>query len=304
MISPLASTFVHAVHASRTRDRQPGNENFRDLLNADPSHGDSPAGALGENRTNTPPSDERMDRQPATGEHAPGMSNDDNVALVSTPGNGLVAQTPSQSPLGGSTTASTMPTLEAARIALTTTAVHVTTGAVGDNVELVAMPWRLQANGGLSYCLTGAKAQALPESQSTPCHVELASMPSARATVMSQVGEVAVAESHASMSQNGAANLVSDRVQRSAQMSVAADVAMPGRTASALLLWPHRLLRWLADNNTGLTAWVRDYRLDASQATQLVDSLRCLAEQQGHTLHRIMLNGHELWRAPSTPDSN
>jgi len=112
------------------------------------------------------------------------------------------------------------------------------------------------------------------------------------------------AEEQAAYLQGGATGFVSERIQHSTAMSASAEIAMPGRTAAASMLWPHRLLRWLADHDGRVSAWVRDYRLDPAEAGQLVDYLRNLAEQQGHSLHRIMLNGHELWRVPSTPDSH
>jgi len=166
------------------------------------------------------------------------------------------------------------------------------------------MPWHLQANAGLSYRLSGASTQAsLPGLMPLAGGDRQATSPPRVAAVIgnAEAAADATAEQFAHV-QGGTADFVFTRAQHSTAMAAAADAAIPSRTAAATLLWPHRLLRWLADSDAGMTAWVRDYRLDPSQATQLIDSLRCLAEQQGHSLHRIMLNGHELWRSPSTPD--
>jgi len=65
------------------------------------------------------------------------------------------------------------------------------------------------------------------------------------------------------------------------------------------VIGPQRVLHWLSDGDA-TTAWVRDYTLDAASTGTLVEALRCFSEQQGFTLRRIMLNGHEVWRAPST----
>ena len=182
--------------------------------------------------------------------------------------------------------------------------VRVVANATAENVELVSLPWHLQANAGLSYRSVGVTLQDIPVDQMGHAGEAPRANPSARAAALAAMTEDSIVEQQIAFVRSGAAIFVSDRVQRSAAMTAAADIVLPGRSAAASLLWPHRLLRWLADSDAGMTAWVRDYRLDPSQAAQLVDSLRCLADQQGHSLHRIMLNGHELWRAASTPVSH
>jgi hypothetical protein len=302
MISPLLPTFAPAAPTLRVRERNPGNENFRDLVNSDRPDGEARSEA---NRAHT-------DNRTLPGDQADANA-DSTVPASMVSGNGLEAQTVDRSLLAGQTTGSPEPnipaiapltTTEALQTALPAAAVRVVAAATTENVEVIAMPWHLQANGGLSYSVAGAKAQDVSPIMIQHVEAGIESNPFARSAAFNTGSNAGFAEKQVALVRSGTVSFVSDRVQRSAAMSAAADVAVPGRTGTALLLWPHRLLRWLADSDAGTTAWVRDYRLDASQATQLIDSLRCLAQQQGHPLHRIMLNGHELWRSPSTPDSN
>jgi hypothetical protein len=98
---------------------------------------------------------------------------------------------------------------------------------------------------------------------------------------------------------------------RITQVNIPADTApvdpadpleMGARLPASWIQWSQRLLRWNAGttDGEGTTAWVRDYSLDPSDVPGLLASLRAVSEQQGLTLHRIMINGHEAWTSPDT----
>lgn len=71
--------------------------------------------------------------------------------------------------------------------------------------------------------------------------------------------------------------------------------------APAWTFWSQRLLRWHPDREgEGVVARVRDFGFDPAQTQSLIDSLLALAEQQDIPLRRIVLNGHEIWRADSS----
>jgi hypothetical protein len=167
------------------------------------------------------------------------------------------------------------------------------------DVELVAMPWHLQANAALSYQTTAQRLENVDETQNGSSTVVLATP--------SYAGNKKPLQN---LSSNGSQydlvkidkTLEFYRISEEASAIAGAfESARSLRTDSraSFIMWPQRVLHWLADGDS-TTAWVRDYQLDASGAKTLVDALRCFAEQQGFSLRRIMLNGHEVWRSPST----
>lgn len=166
-------------------------------------------------------------------------------------------------------------------------------------IEFVAVPWHLQANASLSYQTTVQRMQF-----SDDRGLDLA-------------GSVSVTENHAHDQNQLQKNLknvaafedssIEQPVRFSLMSEAASEFAAVSETARTLrlagrgsvVMWPQRVVHWLSDGDT-TTAWVRDYQIDTNDKKTLEDALRCLAEQQGFSLRRIMLNGHELWRAPST----
>lgn len=169
-------------------------------------------------------------------------------------------------------------------------------------IDWLSLPWRLQANAGLSYRYGHAAL--------SPSHVAAQSVATALPRPQPRVGQ-------------GSALIVDDLQarlderlealrQRLAQWELpTAGVdhdwcgtpggPIRGGGLLASWLWPQRLLRWRADaSGDGAIAWVRDFSLDPSQAQPLVDSILALAQEQGLTLHRIMLNGHEVWSSDSS----
>lgn len=61
--------------------------------------------------------------------------------------------------------------------------------------------------------------------------------------------------------------------------------------------WPERLVRWLTDGNHGTTAWIRDYGLAEESIDGLVNDIVQYAKSHGALLVRVVINGHERWRA-------
>jgi hypothetical protein len=175
---------------------------------------------------------------------------------------------------------------------------HQSVGAGGERIDFVALPWRLQANAGLSYrSFDGAVANAIgaPPSRAAAPIIRQRADAAARNTIpMLPDGE------HQAEALHRLAVISQLRDARQAERAAGCAEAAANRDAWPLLMWPQRVLRWLGDGE-GTTAWVRDYQIDMSKLQTLLDSLRCLAEQQGLPLRRVMLNGHELWRSPSNP---
>ncbi|MGH8050440.1 MAG: hypothetical protein ACREPB_07270 [Arenimonas sp.] len=169
----------------------------------------------------------------------------------------------------------------------------------GADVELVAMPWRLQANAAMSYQSTSQQLKNIGEVQS-----------GLTATVQRTFTHVVDKNQLPILSIDSAQyeGIKIDRALEFYRVSEAASTlanafestrSLRADSRASLIMWPQRVLHWLADGDA-TTAWVRDYQLDASGTRTLVDALRCFAEQQDFSLRRIMLNGHEVWRSPST----
>lgn len=62
--------------------------------------------------------------------------------------------------------------------------------------------------------------------------------------------------------------------------------------------WQARLLRWLQGGDTGLTARLRDYRLDPADEARFVERTVAFARENALALQRIVVNAREVWRAP------
>ncbi|MGH8108405.1 MAG: hypothetical protein ACREO1_06770 [Arenimonas sp.] len=166
-------------------------------------------------------------------------------------------------------------------------------------VEFVAIPWRLQANASLSYQSTVQRTEltngnGLQSADSAPVaatHVRGQSQ-------LQKPFNPVLMDSDRDSDPLQSFSPLSKAIFESANASEAART-LRSEARGSIVMWPQRVLRWLSDGDA-TTAWVRDYQIDANETKTLVEALRCHAEQQGFSLRRIMLNGHEAWRAPST----
>lgn len=168
----------------------------------------------------------------------------------------------------------------------------------GADVEMVTIPWRLQANAAMSYQLTAKSLKNIEHSKN--------------ALIMSiQTTAKNPANHHISQGFSKTTSVLEDpRTDKALQFYQMAEEASKlagalenfrlsrSDSRASIVMWPQRVLHWLADGDA-TTAWVRDYQLDADGTKTLVEALRCFAEQQGFFLRRIMLNGNEVWRTNS-----
>lgn len=197
--------------------------------------------------------------------------------------------------------------VSAAALANTTSEVErIVAGAIGERNELVSMRWGLRANAGLSYLTIKADAQGA----ATRSMSEDPALPQMESSTPGQLFTFAAIDETAPMG-DWLHSLQLLEVAPERELSSADSAPMMERTnpapaaTAASTAWPERLLRLLATpEGKGATAWIRDYQMSPSQAARMVDSLRSLAAQQGQQLHRIVLNGHELWRSASTQLNN
>jgi len=179
-------------------------------------------------------------------------------------------------------------------------------GAIGERRELVSMRWGLRANAGLSYLTSRTEAQAAaPDAM-----LEDLTLPLPESSTRGQLFTFAAVDEGASAG-DWLQSLQLLEVASMPEISSAENAPILRAnsaiaTSASSTSWPERLLRWLATpDGKGATAWIRDFQMTPSQAARMIDSLRSLAAQQGQQLHRIVLNGHELWRSVSKqPNDN
>jgi hypothetical protein len=179
---------------------------------------------------------------------------------------------------------------------VTTHSAHGIASGMLVTLDFSLLPWRLRANAGLSYggvVSLPCVAPGAPGATARPV-VGVASPASGVAARVSTFGGWATGEPMAMAS--GAAGAA----REAASAARATAVRAPDANRLSHLLWPHRVVR-SQEGDDGLTVWIRDYRFDAADTQQLVASIRCDAQRQGLALHRIVLNGHELWRATHSP---
>jgi hypothetical protein len=179
---------------------------------------------------------------------------------------------------------------------------RIDAGAIGEQIELISEPWRLQANAGLSYLTIqtdpqGAAADLKPE---TAVAAPTGSLPPGQLFTFAPIDDGAPESDWLHSLQLVEAGPQHEHASADSTSTAEAAKFTPAVTMASEA-WPERLLRWLSDSNgDGATAWVRDYQLNPAQAAKMIDSLHSLAGQQGQQLHRVVLNGHELWRSAST----
>lgn len=64
-------------------------------------------------------------------------------------------------------------------------------------------------------------------------------------------------------------------------------------------LWAEDSLRFTKQRDGSLTLWLRDYRMNDTQAIQVIGALVHEAGSRGMHLGRILLNGREVWTSPN-----
>jgi len=183
---------------------------------------------------------------------------------------------------------------------------RIVMGAIDERSELVSMHWGLRANAALSYLAIKTDARGA----ATDSMSEHSALPPTESSKSGQLFTFAAIDETAPtgdwLHSLQLLEVAPERDLSSADGAPAMERTNPAPAAAAASsAWPERLLRWLATpDGNGATAWIRDYQMNPSQAARMVDSLRSLAAQQGQQLHRIVFNGHELWRSASTQLNN
>lgn len=69
-----------------------------------------------------------------------------------------------------------------------------------------------------------------------------------------------------------------------------------GSVAAESQLWLQRLAKVTTSNEGKVTLWIRDYRAPVASSPEAIEAFRAYAREQGRDVHRIVMNGVEIWR--------
>jgi len=160
------------------------------------------------------------------------------------------------------------------------------------SVELIALPWRLVATGGLAHLFASRDAAMLHHaSDPRPAGATTGARACATPLPVEDGGDVCMADDDRNAASASAVVATHDAMdsaddERVAQASAQRHAALP---------WTARLLRWIEANGGAATLWFRDYRLEERGIPHLVATLRAAASDAGLRLDRIVINGRTHW---------
>lgn len=159
-------------------------------------------------------------------------------------------------------------------------------------VEIIALPWRLMATGGLAHVFGVRLASDAIAGNGMHAQRAGGGIATSAALVPGQIPDEPTGQAGpgvtTSVSFAAGAAMTAERfegVEFDANVRADAQAALP---------WVARLLRWLDDHGEA-TLWVRDFRLGESDKRALVATLRTAAAQAGFRLDRIVINGRAHW---------
>lgn len=161
--------------------------------------------------------------------------------------------------------------------------------------EVIAMPWRLMANGHLAQ--SAAVAQGIVAD-------------AASAAVMSDAvkGQSPVVMQALASGSSMTRPLRGDTDRHTVPFAPASTVEgarnrdkttfahNQASHAPAAIEWVARWMKWIERDGRDIVVWLRDFRVGDEQAARMADGLRRFAEEQGISLERIVVNGRERWR--------
>lgn len=176
--------------------------------------------------------------------------------------------------------------------------VQVQTNMGPDHQDWILRPWRLQASAGLSYRSNGAQAGAPGDASLLTGRISdgLRSRMATSGVDVTEGGSLP-ARWKSVLRLPVQLESVSGRMEADG-IDASDPIDAKGGQLAALVHWSQRMLRWSGSAaGAGITAWVRDYALAASDMPALIESLVALSAEQGFSLARIVVNGHEAWSA-------
>lgn len=175
-------------------------------------------------------------------------------------------------------------------------ALHVEHGAT--TVEIVALPWRLAASGGLAY-RSGLDASLVLEDAAVPAKSVAADAAWMRDQASGDSGFSVAPEIMAS--HGGTAGMytpmpltVDGIDSRGCAIGTSDPVATNAPTA---MPWVARFMRWMEDRDGETTLWIRDFRLDEAGKREVIAQMEAALREAGCRIDRVVINGRMHWKA-------
>jgi hypothetical protein len=167
----------------------------------------------------------------------------------------------------------------------------------------VLLPWRLQANAGLSYLSAPGLDARVADPATKPSPLDGFGSPGGAGASTPLAAPEPAGDSAAALRRGALAWTTYladhsfggvDREQRMQRLQ---------QWLAEHTDWPERLLRWFG-HDADVTAWVRDFQLGETDLPALVRKLREYAQEHGRPLARVMHNGREVWSAHNDNTTN
>lgn len=164
-------------------------------------------------------------------------------------------------------------------------------------LEVFALPWRLRSSAELAQSVAmGMQSElATRVAECSPGPETISAVP-AQADIVRLPSVISAAS--AAGSESIAARplpIVFEPLDlRAAEQRSAAATAL-----TTALPWAERLIRWIEEQGSGSSVWIRDYRLDDETARQLGEAMKAAAREHGIVIQKIVVNAREIWRNPA-----
>jgi hypothetical protein len=174
------------------------------------------------------------------------------------------------------------------------------TGDANGVREVVSLPWRLAAVGRLSQELGGGFAM-LPVVGVRREALFMEANPAVVAMASDGAGTVASAHRASELGVGNSTVPIASRSRIEAQSGIDSSASsLPVVASSAAAQWLARWTKWIEREGRDPTLWLRDFRINGSEADRIVENFRAFAREHGLTLDRIVINGREFWRNPQS----
>lgn len=177
-------------------------------------------------------------------------------------------------------------------------------GAHGER-EVVTLPWRLVPGGRLDQSLR-APGMVAPGAVSNLAPGAMLSSGNVGLPYFDAQGRLQNGTLPPGVPAAGEAVLPPGVVRITARGAEASAAATIGAASTPVVSeWLSRWMKWIERDGHDPVVLLRDYRMDGDETRRVVDSLRAFAREQGVSLERVVVNGHEFWRNPdSDPNAN
>jgi hypothetical protein len=172
--------------------------------------------------------------------------------------------------------------------------------ASGD-IEVFALPWTLSATAGLAQSIAMGHLGSLESSVMTSSFE--CSGTSGSSTNANELDAQLIVSNPSAAEPNTTAGISSLLASEPVELRAGKLDAATATSPATIMPWAERLIRWVQQQGSGASVWVRDYRLDDEAARQLGEAMKSVAREHGIAIQKIVVNAREIWRSSATNGS-